>query len=75
MARRYLQTPDDVATLIPSELDEPFTTQDLADALGQPRRLAQQMAYCLRKMGTIERAGKRQRSILYTRNGSSISHH
>jgi hypothetical protein len=44
-----------------------FTTADLAAALSRPRRLAQQMAYCLRKAGLIEAVGKRERSVLYVR--------
>jgi hypothetical protein len=66
--RRLFETPKDMAALLPSELTEPFTTADLAAALALPRRLAQQMAYCLRVMGLIAQAGKRGNAILYTRS-------
>lgn len=62
-----LETPADVAALIPEDLVTPFTTSDLALAVGRPRRLAQRMAYCLRAMGCITPAGKQGNAILYTR--------
>ena len=39
-------------------------------ALARPRRLAQQMAYCLRKMGRIEAVGKEGNAILYARSAA-----
>ena len=63
--RRLFETPTDIRTLLPMGLREPFTTKDLADAIGGRRKLAQKMAYCLRKMGVIERVGKRGRANLY----------
>jgi hypothetical protein len=39
-----LETPADVAALLPASLVTPFTTSDLAAAIAQPRRLAQRMA-------------------------------
>jgi DNA-binding IclR family transcriptional regulator len=51
--------------LLPEALDNPFTTSDLARALGQPRWLMQKMTYCLREMGVIEQAGKQGNAILY----------
>jgi len=65
--RRLFRTPTDLAALLPEELPEPFTTADIAQANGRPRRLAQQMAYCLRKMDAIRRTGKRGNALLYTR--------
>jgi hypothetical protein len=53
--------------LLPDSLADPFTTSDLAAALGKPLRLAQRMAYCLREMGVITREGKRRNAILYAR--------
>ena len=50
--------PRDLIGLIPAGLPEPFTTSDLAFALGRPRRAAQQMAYCLKALGLIEVVGK-----------------
>lgn len=51
--------------LLPAGLSQPFTTRDLSEGLGIPRRLAQQMAYCLRAMGAIAAVGKRGRALLY----------
>lgn len=65
--RRLFENPADMATLVPSDLLEPFTTSDLAAAIAKSRRLAQQMAYCLREMGVIEAVGKRGNAILYSR--------
>jgi hypothetical protein len=65
--QRLFETPADMAVLIPHALAEPFTTAELAAAIGKPRRLAQKMAYCLREMGATEPVGKRANAILYTR--------
>ena len=59
--------PEDLACLLPADLDEPFTTAELAAALARPRRLAQQMAYCLRSAGVLEEVGRRGRGVLYAR--------
>jgi hypothetical protein len=66
--RRRFTTPDEMAALLPGELTETFTTADLADALARSRRLAQKMAYCLRKMGALAPIGKQGRAILYARS-------
>ncbi len=55
----------DVRALLPERLPEPFTAAELADAAELKKRLAQQMAYCLREAGAIERVGKRGRANLY----------
>jgi hypothetical protein len=65
--RRLLSTPADSAALLPTDLPEQFTTADLAERLGRPRRLAQKMAYCLRKMGVIKPTGKQGNAMLYMR--------
>lgn len=65
--QRRFETPADMSVLLPSALDEPFTTADLADALDKPRWLAQKMAYCLREMGSIVNVGKQGNAFLYTR--------
>lgn len=67
LERVRFETPADMVVLIPRDLAEPFTTSDLAAALAQPRRLAQQMAYCLREMGVVVHVGKQGNSILYRR--------
>ena len=51
----------------PASLTEPFTTAELAEALGQPRWLAQKMAYCLRVVGEISEAGKQGKATRYVR--------
>jgi len=65
----------DLASLLPPDLPDPFTTADLALALGCPRRLAQQAAYCLRVAEVIDVAGKRRHAVEYrlaaTRGGSA----
>jgi hypothetical protein len=70
--QRLFETPQDMGALIPSELAEPFTTSDLAVAIGRPRRLAQKMAYCLREMDAIAQAGKRGNAILYERATDAV---
>jgi hypothetical protein len=64
--RRLFETPEDLAELLPAGLPDPFTTSDLAAAMSLPRRLGQQMAYCLREMGTMTQVGKRGNAILYS---------
>ena len=56
---------EDLAKLLPDDLPETFTTGDLAEKLGRPRRAAQQMAYCLRNLGAIVPVGKRDNGVLY----------
>ncbi len=60
-----IDTPGDLVGLLPDGLPENFTTADIAAAGGCPRRVAQQMAYCLRRMGAIEIAGKQGNAIEY----------
>jgi len=61
-----LKNNSDVAALIPDGLSDPFTTGELAERLGRPRRAGQQMAYCLANAGLLNAAGKRGNSVLYT---------
>jgi hypothetical protein len=56
---------EDMARLLPKDLLQPFTTEDLAVRLRRPRRVAQHLAYCLSKVGAIEAVGKRGHSIEY----------
>ncbi len=63
--RRLFTKPTDLRDLLPDQVEASFTTKDLADAAGIKRRLAQEMAYCLRKMNVIELVGKRDRANLY----------
>jgi hypothetical protein len=66
VAQRRFASPADMVELLPASLAQPFTTSDLASAIGRPRRLAQRMAYCLREMGVIQAVGKEGNAILYT---------
>jgi hypothetical protein len=63
--QRLFEKPADWQALLPEELEEPFTTKDLAEAMGIGRKLAQKMAYCLRKVKVIRLMGKRGRANLY----------
>jgi hypothetical protein len=70
-ARVRIGNPEEAAALLPAGLPELFDTAELAEAAVISRRLAQQMAYCLRLMGSLETRGKRGRSHLYRRMPSS----
>jgi len=67
LERHFFQGTDSLLRLVPEELPNQFTTLEIAEAMGEPRRLAQRAAYCLRKLGIIQQVGKRKRSYLYTR--------
>jgi hypothetical protein len=67
LQEKLFESPADLADLLPPALPDPFTTKELAAALSRPRRVAQQMTYCLREMGALAVVGKRERSIVYTR--------
>lgn len=62
---RLLTDADAICALLPTGLPDAFTTSDLAEALGRPRRAAQQMAYCLRKAGVINVVGKQGNAFEY----------
>jgi hypothetical protein len=68
--RRLLGRTEDLACLLPEGLPDLFTTADLALRLGRPRRVAQQMAYCLRKVGLVEAMGTHGRAAAYRVVGS-----
>jgi hypothetical protein len=65
VGQRSIRGVPDLTALLPSDLVEPFTTADLAARLGRPRRLAQQMTYCLRGCGAIVAADDRTRNARY----------
>jgi hypothetical protein len=69
----------DLRNLIPGKLPEPFHTGHLAQATGQKRDIAQQMAYCFRHMKITELVGKEGNANLYrfTPSGSmeESNHH
>jgi hypothetical protein len=58
-------SPADFGRLLPAGLPESFSVSELALALGVSLSLARKMAYCLRRMGVIDQAGKRARAYLY----------
>lgn len=64
--RLVLASPGDCVALLPDGLPDPFTTRDVANALGEPIRLVQKMAYCLREMDVIDTVGRRGRAYLYS---------
>jgi len=61
-----LASPADALHLLPL-VPDPFDTAELAAAADCPRRLAQQMTYCLRAMGALDVDGRRGRAVLYRR--------
>jgi hypothetical protein len=67
VGQKVIKTPKDLSAFIPRSLPEVFTTSELAAEMKKPKRLAQQMIYCLRLMGCIEQVGKKGRAVLYAR--------
>jgi hypothetical protein len=66
--RHVFRSADDLASMLPAGLPAEFTTADIAGAAEIPRWLAQKMAYCLCRIGALDRLGKQQRSWLYRRS-------
>ena len=66
LSRHVFKESADFLALLPSDLPDPFSTEELGVGIGQPRWLTQKMAYCLRNMGAIEIVGKNGNSILYS---------
>ena len=62
-----LRSSADLAAFLPSSLPAPFSTADLALLAKLPRRVAQQMVYCLRASGEITMTGKEGNALLYRR--------
>jgi len=60
-----LQTASDLARLISCPLPRPFHTGHLAQALSIERWIAQRIAYCCRKIGTVRQVGKQGNARLY----------
>jgi hypothetical protein len=60
-----LRYTEELTGLLPDDLPETFTTADLAEKLGRPRRIAQQMAYCLRRVGAIVAVGRHGNTVVY----------
>jgi hypothetical protein len=55
----------DLWTLLPGCWPGPFTTLDLAEALGRPVEFAQRVAYCLRLAGAAHVRGKAGNRLIY----------
>lgn len=64
-----LRSSADLAAFLPAGLPAPFSTADVARLAGLPRRVAQQMVYCLRATGELAIAGKEGNALLYRRGG------
>jgi hypothetical protein len=54
-----------LAALLPKDLPEVFDSSELAQAIQQPRPLAQKMAYCLRQMAVLQVVGKQGNTLRY----------
>lgn len=67
VSTRMFRDACDFLALIPSDLPDPFSTEDLGAGIDRPRWLAQKMTYCLRNMGAIEIVGKKGNALLYSR--------
>jgi hypothetical protein len=65
--RQRIRGREDLFSLVNGPLPEEFTTLDLARAMGQPRRLAQKLAYCLRESGAVVISGKSGNELRYQR--------
>jgi hypothetical protein len=61
---RILATPQDAAALVPAP-PGPFTTRELAAAMGVPVALAQKAVRCLLDLGQLEPAGRRGAAPLH----------
>lgn len=67
MSTQRLCSSLDLFDLLHYSLPDPFSTADVAEALGAGRRLGQQWTYCLRETGRIEPVSKSGNAILYRR--------
>ena len=67
LERIVFDSPEDLLTLLPGGLPDPFTTAHLAEGLGRSRHLAQEVAYCLREAGVLEVVGRSRDGIAYAR--------
>ncbi|MCZ6855928.1 MAG: hypothetical protein O7G86_18590 [Gammaproteobacteria bacterium] len=67
LERHRFCSASDLFSLVPGELPETFTTRDLAEAMRQPRWMAQKLAYCLREAGEITLCGKEGNAMCYVR--------
>ena len=55
----------DFLRFIPRDLPEPFTNKKFANLSGISINLARKITYCLRKMGTIKKVGKKRKELIF----------
>jgi len=55
-----IEKPHDLKIILPTNLPDTFTTEDIALARGRSKWFAQKMVYCLKKMGVIEKVGSKK---------------
>ncbi|MBT8216116.1 MAG: hypothetical protein HKN74_06380 [Acidimicrobiia bacterium] len=67
LERVEFSRPEHLLDLLPAGLPDPFTTADLAGALGRTRHLAQEVAYCLREAGVVPVARRSRAGYHYGR--------
>jgi hypothetical protein len=71
LSQHLFEEPPDFLSLIPPGMKEPYSTKELAEGIGEPRWIAQKMAYCLRSMGMLEIVGKNGNSLLYSASNTA----
>lgn len=67
LERYRVQSADELWAFVGEALPDEFTTAHLATSMGQPKALAQQLAYCLRHLGAVEVCGKTGNALNYRR--------
>lgn len=65
LERQRLTCSRDLFRFLKTPLPETFTTADLALSMGEPRWLAQKLAFCLRESGILEVCGKQRNALRY----------
>lgn len=68
LEEHVITSTDDLVRVLPDDLDEPFTTADLAARAGLKRPLAQRACYVLRHNGAIEQVGRDRAGVRYRRS-------
>jgi len=66
-----LRDADDLWSLLPADVESPFTTIDLAEMLSRSIDFAQRVAYCLRLSGAARVVGKVGNRRIYMRSTAS----
>jgi hypothetical protein len=62
-----LKEAEDLWALLPVDLDDPFTSRDLAERIARPLRFAQRVAYCLSRSGATRVVAKEGNRRVYER--------